>query len=152
VEIGFDPDSCLTRTNAVEQVSQDDGEGSLLSDADVVVAGGRGLKSKENFALIRGLAGLLSGAVAASRPAVDSEWIPYRHQIGQTGKTICPKLYIACGISGAVQHLVGMESADVIVAINKDRTAPIFEVATFGIKGDLFEILPALIKRLKELR
>ncbi|MFV9690480.1 MAG: FAD-binding protein [Desulfobacteria bacterium] len=152
VEIGFDPDSCLTRTNTVEQVSQDDGEGSLLSDADVVVAGGRGLKSKENFALIRGLAGLVSGAVAASRPAVDSEWIPYRHQIGQTGKTICPKLYIACGISGAVQHLVGMESADVIVAINKDRTAPIFEVATFGIKGDLFEILPALIKRLKELR
>jgi electron transfer flavoprotein alpha subunit len=152
VEIPYDPDAYHSRTRLVEHVCESEGEGALLSDADVIVAGGRGLKNRESFALIKTIAELLGGAVGASRPAVDSEWIPYRHQIGQTGKTVCPKLYIACGISGAVQHLVGMESSELIVAINKDRAAPIFEVATYGIVGDIFEILPALIKRLRESR
>ncbi|MBW2646452.1 MAG: electron transfer flavoprotein subunit alpha [Deltaproteobacteria bacterium] len=150
VEIPFDPSAYSIRTKLVEHICEGEGEGTLLSDADIVVAGGRALKNTENFELIRTLAGLLGGAVGASRPPIDSEWMPYRHQIGQTGKTVCPKLYIACGISGAVQHLVGMESSEVIVAINKDRSAPIFEVATYGIEGDIFEVLPALIKRLKE--
>lgn len=151
VEIPIAAHAYSCRTKLVEHISAEE-EDALLSDADVVVAGGRAFKNKENFELVRSIAKILGGAVAASRPPVDSEWIPYRHQVGQTGKTVCPKLYIACGISGAVQHLVGMESSEVIVAINKDRSAPIFDVATYGIEGDVFEILPALIKRLKEAR
>ena len=119
-----------------------------LADADIIVAGGRGMNNCEGFALLGKLAQLLGGAVASTRPAVDEGWIPYSTQIGQTGKTVQPKLYIACGISGAVHHLVGMASAEQIIVINKDKTAPIFDVATYGIVGDVFEVVPAMIREL----
>jgi len=123
-----------------------------IQEFETLVAGGRGLDSAKGFELIRELAGELGGAVAASRAAVDSGWIPYPHQVGQTGKTVSPKLYIACGISGAVQHAVGMQSAEIVVAINRDQNAPIFDIATYGVVGDLYEVVPQLIKRLQEIK
>lgn len=133
-----------------ERIDESDDEELNIIDADIIVAGGRGVGGPEGFEPIRELAHLLGGAVGASRAAVDAGWIPYRSQVGQTGKTVAPKLYIACGISGAVQHKVGMQTADTIVAINKDKSAPIFEIADIGIVGNLFEVIPPLIRKLKQ--
>ena len=123
-----------------------------VTAAEIIVSGGAGMQSQENFAILQELADELGGVVGASRRAVDACWMPPECQIGQTGKTVGPKIYIACGISGAIQHLVGMQSSDIIIAINNDKQAPIFEVATYGIVGDVFKIVPAITRRVRELR
>ena len=123
-----------------------------ISDADIIVSGGRGLGNPEGFKLIKELADLLGGAVGASRAAVDSDWIAYSHQVGQTGRTVAPKIYIACGISGQIQHMVGMSSSDTIIAINKDKDCPMMQVATYSLVGDLYEIIPAIIKEIKQIK
>ena len=128
------------------------GDGMDIALADVIVSGGRGMGSKENFQLLQELADELGCVVGCSRSTVEAGWMPVERQVGQTGKTVRPKIYIACGISGAIQHLVGMQDSDVIIAINQDRQAPIFEVATYGIVGDVLQVVPALTRRIRELR
>ena len=151
IRVDFNQESVTSRTKLLDFV-EDLTEKVKIDEAEIIVSGGRGLGSPENFQIVRELAEVLGAALGSSRPPVDDGWIPYSHQVGQTGKTVCPKLYIACGVSGAVQHLAGMQTADCIVAINEDPNAPIFEVATYGIVGDLFKVVPMLTAKLKNSR
>ncbi len=140
-----------SRVEVLETVTQPQ-ETARLTEADIVVTGGRGLQKAQNFKALEELALLVDGAVGATRSVVDEGWMPYSHQVGQTGKTVSPKLYMACGVSGAIQHVVGMQGSEIIVAVNKDPNAPIFDVVNYGVVADLFEFLPALVKRIKNQR
>jgi electron transfer flavoprotein alpha subunit len=144
-------EAITSRVKVLETVIQEQ-ETARLAEADVVVTGGRGLQKAENFDVIEELALLLDGAVGATRSVVDEGWKAYSHQVGQTGKTVSPKLYMACGVSGAIQHVVGMQGSEIIVAVNRDPEAPIFDIVNYGVVADLFEFLPAFVKKIKEKR
>jgi electron transfer flavoprotein alpha subunit len=148
IRVDFNKQGITSRTRLLDFI-EDITEKVKLDEADIIVSGGRGLGKAENFKLLEDLAKAMGAALGSSRPPVDEGWIPYSHQVGQTGKTVCPKLYIACGISGSVQHMAGMQTSEIIVAINDDPNAPIFEIATYGIVGDLFKIVPMLTAKLK---
>ena len=150
--ISVDVDNLTPGTKVIESVKEVSEISVNLHEADIIVSGGRGVGGEKGVRMLEELAVELGGVVGASRAAIDEGWIPYSHQVGQTGKTVNPKVYIACGISGAVQHLVGMQSSDIIIAINKNPEAPIFNVATYGIVGDLFEVVPALTKKIREIK
>jgi electron transfer flavoprotein alpha subunit len=140
-------------TKVIEIIRDSHGKGAVdITGAEFIISGGRGMMAPENFAMLQELADELGGVVGASRSAVDAGWMPGDRQVGQTGKTVRPKIYVACGISGAIQHLVGMQDSDMVIAINRDASAPIFEVATYGIVGDLFQVVPAITARIRELK
>ena len=151
VDVAVEPEDFSLQTEMLEQAHAEE-SGPSIEDADVIVAGGRGLGSPDKFALVEELARALGGAVAATRAVVDAGWYPYASQVGQTGKTVSPKLYVACGVSGAIQHKVGMQSSNVIVAINKDPNAPIFDFCDLGVVGDLHQIVPKLTELVKQRR
>jgi electron transfer flavoprotein alpha subunit len=149
--VAFSADESALADRVIEVKVETDGKIDL-SEARIVVSGGRGMKGPDNFGIVQKLADALGGAMGASRAAVDAGWIDHSHQVGQTGRTVSPDLYVACGISGAIQHLAGMSSSRVLVAINKDPEAPIFKVADYGVVGDLFEIVPLLTEKVREMK
>ena len=151
IDFKFDSQTLINRTKFLGFI-KDASVAVNIGDADIIVAGGRGVGKAEGFKLLEELADILGGVVGASRAAVDSEWISYSHQIGQTGKTVAPKVYIACGISGQVQHTVGMSSSDIIIAINKDVSCSMMQTATYALEGDMYEILPNIIREIKSVR
>ncbi|MDM7999445.1 MAG: electron transfer flavoprotein subunit alpha/FixB family protein [Dehalococcoidia bacterium] len=151
IRVDFDRQAVTSRTRLLNMVNDLAGK-VRLDEAEVVVCGGRGLGKAENLQIVAELAEVLGAALATSRPPVDEGWVPYAHQVGQTGRTVSPRLYIACGVAGAPQHLAGMQTSEIIVAINDDPKAPIFEVATYGIVGDLFKVVPLLTRKLREAR
>ncbi len=151
VDVTPDPVLLQSKVRVLESVISEQ-DNVNIQESDILVAGGRGMDNAKGFELIRELADSIDAAVAASRAVVDAGWIAYPHQVGQTGKTVAPKLYIACGISGAIQHVAGMQSSETIVAINRDENAPIFDIADFGIVGDMYEIIPMLITKIEGQR
>jgi electron transfer flavoprotein alpha subunit len=149
----FAPSEESILVKVLEILMDKDGKDQVdVAAAEIIVSGGRGMMGRENFAVLQELADELGAVVGSSRSAVDAGWMPHSRQVGQTGKTVRPQIYIACGISGAIQHLVGMQDSDVVIAINRDPDAPIFEVATYGIVGDLFQVVPALTEMVRELK